>query len=253
MRLHNKVAIITGAAAGIGAATATRFCAEGAHVLLCGWDAEALAATAEQLRATGADLLALNINVTDEAQVRQLVAAAVDRWGRLDILINNAGVGSGTDLLNTSAEEWSRVMDVNLKGPFLCCKYSIPVMLEQGSGSIVNVASISSTCGIPGQAVYGPSKGGLLQLTRQLAIEYARRGIRVNAVAPGTVDTPMLHKTLARLDNPESLLQFLLNNHPIGRIAQPEEIAHAILFLASDEASFVTGASLAVDGGYTAQ
>jgi NAD(P)-dependent dehydrogenase (short-subunit alcohol dehydrogenase family) len=253
MRLRDKVAVITGAGAGVGAATATRFCAEGAHVLLCDWDSDALTAIADRLRATGADVHALTINVADEAQVRQLVAEAVDRWGRLDILINNAGVGSGTDLLRTSAEEWSRVMDVNLKGPFLCCKYSIPVMLEQGSGSIVNVASISSTCGIPGQAVYGPSKGGLLQLTRQLAIEYARRGIRVNAVAPGTIDTPMLHKTLARLDNPDALLQFLLNNHPIGRIAQPEEIANAILFLASDEASFVTGASLAVDGGYTAQ
>jgi NAD(P)-dependent dehydrogenase (short-subunit alcohol dehydrogenase family) len=253
MRLRDKVVIITGAGAGVGAATATRFCAEGAHVLLCDWDAGALTATADQLRATGADVLALSINVADEAQVRQLVAAAVERWGRLDILVNNAGVGSGTDLLSTSAEEWSRVMDVNLKGPFLCCKHSIPVMLGQGSGSIVNVASISSTCGIPGQAVYGPSKGGLLQLTRQLAIEYARRGIRVNAVAPGTIDTPMLHKTLASRDNPEALLQFLLNNHPIGRIAQPAEIANAILFLASDEASFVTGASLAVDGGYTAQ
>ena len=253
MRLRDKVAIITGAGAGVGAATATRFCAEGAHVLLCDWDTDAVAAIADQLRTTGGDVLALTVNVADEAQVRQLVAATIDRWGRLDILINNAGVGSATDILNTTAEEWSRVMDVNLKGPFLCCKYSIPVMLEQGGGSIVNVASISSTCGIPGQAVYGPSKGGLLQLTRQLAIEYARRGIRVNAVAPGTVDTPMLHKTLGSLDNPDALMQFLLHNHPIGRIAQPVEIANAILFLASDEASFITGANLAVDGGYTAQ
>ena len=253
MRLRDKVALITGAGGGIGAATAARFCAEGARVLLCDWDAAALTETADQLRATGADVLALTANVADDAQVRQLVAAAVERWGRLDILVNNAGVGSGTDLLSTSVEEWARVLDVNLKGPFLCCKHSVPVMLAQGGGAIVNVASISSTCGIPGQAAYGPSKGGLLQLTRQLAIEYARRGIRVNAVAPGTVDTPMLHKTLARLDDPNALLQFLLNNHPIGRIAQPEEIASAILFLASDEASFITGASLAVDGGYTAQ
>ena len=253
MRLQDKVAIITGAGAGVGAATAVRFCAEGARVLLCDWDASAVTAVADELRATGADIRAMTVNVADEAQVRQMVAAAGEHWGRVDILVNNAGVGSGTDILSTTAEEWSRVLDVNLKGPFLCCKYSIPRMLEQGGGSIVNVASISSTCGIPGQAVYGPSKGGVLQLTRQLAIEYARRGIRVNAVAPGTIDTPMLHKTLATLDSPDTLMQFLLNNHPMGRIAQPIEIANAIVFLASDEASFITGASLAVDGGYTAQ
>jgi NAD(P)-dependent dehydrogenase (short-subunit alcohol dehydrogenase family) len=181
------------------------------------------------------------------------VQTAVERWGRLDILVNNAGVGSGTGLANTTDEEWYRVLDVNLKGPFLCSKHGIAAMLNNGGGAIVNVASISSTSGIPNQAVYGPSKGGVLQMTRQLAIEFAQRNIRVNSVAPGTIETPMVKQVLASMEDPDALMDFLLKNHPVGRIGQPNEVANAILFLASDEASFITGANLAVDGGYTAQ
>lgn len=253
MRLHDKVAIVTGAGGGIGAATVVRFCEEGARVLCCDLDEALLAASLAPLQAAGANVHAMAVDVTDETQVQRLARTAIDRWGRIDILVNNAGVGSGADILSATSEEWTRVLNVNLKGPFLCTKYCLPMMLEQGSGAIVNVASISSTCGIPGQAVYGPSKGAVLQLTRQLAVEYAQRGIRVNAVAPGTVDTPMLRKAMARYADPSAFLNFLLKGHPIGRIAEPIEIANAILFLASDEASFITGASLAVDGGYTAQ
>lgn len=252
-RIHDKVAIITGAGGGMGEATAIRFAAEGARVVICDIDGASVETVATQIRASGGDALALTIDVTDDAQVQRLVQTAVAQWGRLDILVNNAGVGSGTGLADTSDEEWYRVLDANLKGPFLCSKHGIAAMLTTGGGAVVNVASISSTAGIPNQAVYAPSKGGLLQMTRQMAIEFAQRHIRVNAVSPGTIETPMVKRVLASMADPDSLMDFLLKNHPVGRIGQPVEVANAILFLASDEASFITGANLAVDGGYTAQ
>jgi NAD(P)-dependent dehydrogenase (short-subunit alcohol dehydrogenase family) len=252
-RLAGKIAIVTGAGGGIGEATALRFGEEGARLLVCDLPSAELEAVAGRVRAAGGEAAALPADVSDEAQVQALVQHALTGWGRLDVLVNNAGIAGGADVVSTTLEDWDRILAVNLKGPFLCCKYAVPAMLRGGGGSIVNVASISSTCGIPGQAAYGPSKGGLLQLTRQLAIEYAQQNIRVNAVAPGTIDTPMLRKVLASLENPNTLMDFLMQNHPVGRVGQPVEVANAIVFLASDEASFITGASLAVDGGYTAQ
>jgi NAD(P)-dependent dehydrogenase (short-subunit alcohol dehydrogenase family) len=252
-RLAGKVAIITGASGGIGEATALRFAEEGARVMLCATTVTKVEALAGQLRKAGADVVAQQVDVTDESQVRQLVQATADRWGRLDILVNNAGIAGGADVVGTTIADWTRIIDVNLKGPFLCCKYAVAAMLEGGGGAVVNVTSMSATCGIPGQAAYGSSKGGVLQLTRQMAIEYAQRNIRVNAVAPGTIDTPMLHNVLTAQADPDALMGFLIKNHPVGRIGQPVEVANAIVFLASDEASFITGANLAVDGGYTAQ
>ncbi len=182
-----------------------------------------------------------------------MVRAALRRWGRVDILVNNAGVGSDMDLLSFTPAEFDRVVGVNLKGPLLCCKHVLPAMLVQGRGAIVNVGSISSTCGIPDQPIYAPSKGGLLQLTRQLAVELASRGIRVNAVSPGTIETPLITGPTKDPEGRQQTLDWLLSRHPIGRFGRSEEVAAAILFLASEEASFITGANLAVDGGYTAQ
>jgi NAD(P)-dependent dehydrogenase (short-subunit alcohol dehydrogenase family) len=248
-RLQDKIAIITGAGSGIGAATAIRFVDEGAKVLLVDTNSDGLA---DVLQSIGNDDSAQSVvaDVQDESDVESSVRTAVEAWGRVDIIVNNAGVASGMPLLEFTKEEFDRVLGVNLRGPLLFCKHAIPHMVN--GGSIVNIASISSTSGIPGQAIYAPSKGGILQMTRQLAIEYAEQNIRVNAVAPGTIETPMLQGG----DDPErrkQTLDWLMNMHPVRRFGQPEEVANAILFLASDEASFITGANLAVDGGYTAQ
>lgn len=251
-RLKEKVALITGAGAGIGAASVLRFAAEGARVIVADRNLPQAEALAQQIVAQGGLALAIGVDVADEAQVAAMVALTHTTWGRIDILVNNAGVGGGGSVLDFTVDEFDRVIGVNLKGVLLCCKYVLPQMLEQGNGAIVNVASISSTCGIPGQAIYGPSKAGIWLLTRQLAVEYAGRGVRVNAVAPGTIETAMIGGPIAGREVSGGL-KYLLDNHPIGRFGTPEEVANAILFLASDEASFITGASLAVDGGYAAQ
>lgn len=252
-RLAGKVAIITGAASGIGAATTERFWREGASVLAVDWNGEGAAAMAERLDPTGQRARHLAGDVQAEATAARSVQAVLAAWGRLDIVVNNAAVASGQDLLEFTAEEFDRVLGINLKGPLLFCKHALPPMRAQGGGAIVNVASISATCGIPKQPLYAPSKGGLLQMTRQLAVQYAGDNVRVNAVSPGTIETPLLRPPNADLEGHARQLAFLRARHPLGRFGQPEEVAAAILFLASDEAAFITGASLAVDGGYAAQ
>lgn len=252
-RLAGKVAIITGGASGIGAATAARFGQEGAAVLVVDWNGDGAAQVARELAAAGARAAHRQGDVQVEATAAASVRAALDAWGRLDIVVNNAAVPSGQDLLEFTDAEFDRVLGINLKGPLFFCKHAVPAMRAAGGGAIVNVASISSTCGIPGQALYAPSKGGIAQMTRQLALEYAADRIRVNAVAPGTIETPMLAPVTADVEGHNRLLEWLRERHPLGRFGQPEEVAAAILFLASDEASFVTGANLAVDGGYAAQ
>lgn len=252
-RLNGKVAIITGAASGIGAATAELFGREGAMVLVADRNAAGAQAMAQYISPDNERARALGVDVNQEADVKMMVRTVLDTWGRIDILVNNAGIGSSMDLRSVTPEEFDRVLGVNLKGPLLCCKHALPAMLGSDGGAIINVTSISSTCGIPGQSTYAPSKAGLLQLTRQLAVEFADRHIRVNAVSPGTIATPLLGTPVDDLDHLTPEYAWLLARHPIGRFGQPIEVATAILFLASDEASFITGANLAVDGGYTAQ
>jgi len=254
-RLAGKVALITGAASGIGLATAELFCREGAAVVLADIQAEAADREAARLRAGGHRAIAAAMDVTQSEDVRRGVAAAVAEFGRLDILFANAGIGFSGPLVETTDEDWDAVMGVNAKGVFLSCREAVRQMLAQAppGGSVVINGSISGLVGIPQQAPYAPSKGAVVELTRQLAVEYATRGVRVNCVCPGTVDTPVLQKGMAMADDPEAFLAMLIAGHPIGRIGHPAEIAAAVAFLASDEASFITGAILPVDGGYTAR
>ncbi len=250
-RLDGKVAVITGAGSGIGRVAAALFASEGAQVVV----ADVVAADAEsavaEIEATGAAATAVVVDVADEGQVAGMIAAAVDTYGGLHVLFNNAGIFPDDDggVLDTPPSTWQKVMDVNLKGVWLGCRAAVPAMLQSGGGSIVNVASFVALMGAAtAQVAYTASKGGVLAFTRELAVEYARRGIRANSICPGPIETPLLAELLADPARRERRLVHI----PIGRFGRPEEIARAALFLASDEASFVTGSALVVDGGITA-
>ncbi len=254
-RLEGKVALITGAASGIGLATTERFLQDGASVILADVQADLLEREAARLQADGHPILAVPTDVTRSDEVRHAVESAVSRFGRLDILFANAGIGFSRALVDTSDEDWDLVMGVNAKGVFISAREAVRQMLAQSpkGGSVVINGSISGLAGITNQAPYAPGKGAVVQMTRQLAVEYATQGVRVNCVCPGTVDTPVLQKGMAMSGNPEAFLAMLVSGHPMGRIGRAEEIAAAVSFLGSDDASFITGAILPVDGGYTAR
>ena len=255
-RLQDKVAVITGAASGIGAACARRFASEGASLVASDISEAGCARVAEELGRAGAKSVVATGDVTSRADTEAIVESARATFGRLDVLVNSAGISARTVADEPDLEErWRRVIDVNLKGTMLMCMAAVEVMRATRSGSIVNLASIMGHVGYPlgvglsdGFSPYAQSKGGVVQLTRDLGTALGREGIRVNAVCPGFVRTPL---TESLTSNNETYSK-LLDLHPLGRIAEPEEIASAILFLASDDASFVTGANLLVDGGYTA-
>jgi len=242
-RLDGKVCVITGAAGGIGAATARVFAGEGATVV--GVDLR---------EAAGVDL-ALQADVTDEAAVADLYRAAREAYGHIDVLFNNAGISPNDDasVLDTTLEAWQRVQDVNLKSVFLCCKHGIPHLLDNDGptrGSVINTASFVATMGAAtSQISYTASKGGVLALSRELGVELARRGVRVNALCPGPVDTPLLRELFAQ--DPEQAARRMVHV-PMGRFAEVDEIARGVLFLASDDASFVTASTFLVDGGISA-
>jgi NAD(P)-dependent dehydrogenase (short-subunit alcohol dehydrogenase family) len=240
-RLAGKVCVITGTASGIGAESARLFEREGATVVGIDLDAE---------QAVGA--LTIAADVADEAEVEAAMATTVEQYGRIDVLMNNAGINPTDDgsVIDTSLESWQRVQDVNLRGVFLCCKHGIPPMLEAGSGSVINVASFVAVMGAAvSQGSYTASKGAVLALSRELGVEFAARGVRVNALCPGPVNTPLLKELFAK--DPERAAKRLVHV-PIGRFGEPEEIANAALFLAGDESSFVTASSFLVDGGLSA-
>jgi NAD(P)-dependent dehydrogenase (short-subunit alcohol dehydrogenase family) len=236
-RLEGKVCVITGAASGIGAESARLFEQEGATVV-------------------GADLipesvgdLQLRVDVSDEDQVHEMYASARSQYGQIDVLFNNAGINpkDDTSVLETSLEAWQRVQDVNLKSVFLCCKHGIPHLLESGGGSVINTASFVAVMGAAvSQISYTASKGGVLAMSRELGVEFARRGVRVNALCPGPVNTPLLQELFAK--DQEKAARRLVHL-PMGRFAEPREIAMGALFLASDESSYVTGSTFMVDGG----
>ena len=244
-RLSGKVAVITGAARGIGRATLEVFLAEGAQVVATDLDGTTLAEVEGHVTTVVGD-------VSDEDDARAMIDAAVSAYGRIDVLVANAGVIPLSTVDQTSVADWDHVMAVDGRGMFLTCKFAIAHMARQGSGSIVLLSSISGMRGQVGQAAYGPAKYVATGLTHHLAIEWAARGIRVNAVAPGTIRTDAV---VALLDTPEgqAYVEEIEGRHPIGRLGEPREVAEVIAFLASDAASFVTGAVLPVDGGYLAQ
>ena len=250
-RLAGKVAVITGAARGIGAATARLFAKEGASVVLADVLDEQGKEVAAEIKKAGGKAEFVHCDVTNSADVKNAITTAVRLYGKLDVLFNNAGiVGVTTDLANYPEEDFDQVISVNLKSCFLGLKHAIPEMIKSGSGSIINTASILGIVGLPWMAGYGAAKGGIVALTRVAALECANQGIRVNAIAPGGVDTTMIQEQVGGL--PEAY-QALVQMEPLGRFAQPEEIASLVLFLASDESSFITGAIYPIDGGWTAR
>ena len=248
-RLRGKTAVITGAAKGIGRATAELFAREGARLAITDVDKENLIGLrdllGEEIPEAEVEATVGDISVPEDA--RAMIEAAVERFGRVDILVANAGVIPLSTIVDATPEDWDHVMSVDGRGMFLTCKYAIEAMLRSGGGSIVCLSSISGLAGQAEQAVYGPAKFVASGLTKHLAVEWADRGIRVNAVAPGTI----LTEAVAGL--PDEYKEPMLEAHPLGRLGEPSEVASAILFLASDEASFITGAILPVDGGYLAQ
>jgi len=247
-RLDGKVVVITGAASGIGREAALLFSAEGASVCVADVSADQGEATAAECR----DAFFQQVDVSDGASVRELYAATAERYGGIDVLYNNAGISPNDDgsILETDEDAWQRVQDVNLKGVYLCCKHGIPYLLERGGGSVINVASFVAVVGAAtSQISYSASKGGVLSMSRELAVQFARQGVRVNALCPGPVETPLLLGIFG--DDPAAFERRRVHL-PMGRLAKPREIAQGALFLASDESSYVNGAAFLVDGGLTA-
>ncbi|MEV8096543.1 SDR family NAD(P)-dependent oxidoreductase [Kitasatospora sp. NPDC085879] len=251
-RLAGKAAVVTGAARGIGRATAELFADEGARLVLTDIDGPAVEALCTELSADGAEAVPVTGDVAVPSDARAMIDASVRSYGRIDVLVANAGVIPLHTVAEATPEDWDAVMAVDGRGMFLTCKYAIEQMAAAGGGSIVCLSSISGVAGQAGQAVYGPAKFVATGLTKHLAVECAPQGIRVNAVAPGTIRTDRVKQLPDEPGGPE-YLEAIVQQHPLGRLGEPEEVARAILFLASDEASFVTGAVLPVDGGYLAR
>jgi len=251
-RLEGKAAIITGAASGIGRASAELFAKEGAWLTLADVDPKGQG-VADEISQTGGKAIFVKTDVSNPQEVQALVRTAVETYGRLDIMFNNAGIeGEQRFTADCSVENWDRVLAVNLKGVFLGMKYAIPEMLKNGGGVIVNTASTAGLTGYPSLPAYSASKGGVIQLTKTAALEYARKGIRVNCICPGGIFTPLVERFTVGLPK-EQIQKMVEMAHPVGRFGTPEEVARLALYLASDDSSFCTGAPFIIDGGMTAQ
>lgn len=251
-RVAGKVAVITGAASGLGAESARRLAAEGCALMLTDVSADAGAAVADEITGKGHRAHFMTHDVTDEAAWADVVSATVERFGKIDVLINSAGVGGGEPILESTLENWRRVISINLDGTFLGVRAIAPLMVEKGAGSIINISSILGKVGTPGAAAYCASKGGVLLFSKAVALELAPAGVRVNTVHPGYIETPMVVNALREAENSNEMRDMIISRHAMARLGVPREIADGIVFLASDESSFMTGAELVIDGGYTA-
>jgi NAD(P)-dependent dehydrogenase (short-subunit alcohol dehydrogenase family) len=241
-RFEGRAAIVTGAASGIGFEIASQLLVEGAQVLACDVKTDGVPEGS----------VPFAVDVSDEGGVSAMAAAALESFGHIDVLCNNAGIGSTTDVLGTSLEDWERVFAVNVRGVFLGTKAVLPTMLAQKSGAIVNTASVAGMVGFRDRAAYCASKGAVIALTKQVAVQYASAGIRCNCVCPGTVDSPWVGRLMDGTDDPVATRAALVARQPLGRLGQPEEVAKAVVYLASDDAAFMTGSELVIDGGIVA-
>jgi 3-oxoacyl-[acyl-carrier protein] reductase len=245
MRLADKVSIITGAGQGIGRATAMKFAAEGARVAVCDINAEAVDDTVAAIRGTGADVAGFHVDVTDKASIARMVAGVMAKWGRIDTLVNNAGIVQDAQFKKMTDEQFERVIDVNLKGVYHCTKAVVDIMLEQNSGVILNASSIVGLYGNFGQTNYAATKFGVIGMVKTWARELGRKGIRANAICPGFIETSILSSI------PDKVIKMMEEKVPLGRLGKPEEIANTYAWLASDEASYINGAVIEVSGGCT--
>ncbi len=248
MRLKGKVAIVTGAGSGIGEATALTFAKEGARITVADVADSAGNDTVEQIRSAGGDAIYAHTDVTSADDIQGMVHLTTSNFGRLDVLFNNAGIAMRLAVAELPEEDWDRCIDINLKGAYLGSKYAIPAMIANGGGSIINTASIYGIVGGPNRAAYVASKGGIVNLTRGMALDYADSNVRVNCICPGYTDTPIIQNIVQTPDK----YQALVDQHPMGRLAKASDVAYGALYLASDESAFVTGIALPIDGGYTA-
>lgn len=253
MKLKNKIAIVTGGGSGIGRETCKLFAQEGAVVIVADRDLSSAKRVAEDIIKAGGKAEAFAVDVTKSADIKSMIDHAVSGHGRLDILVNNAGYGIAGTVVDTSEEDWNALMAVNVNGVYLGCKYAIPIMEKQGGGVIVNTASTVARVGITNRAAYVASKGAVGALTRAMALDHVGSNIRINAVGPGTIESPYFDEIFAKAVDPVALRKGLEARQPMNRLGKPIEIAKAILFLASDDASFCTGTTLFADGGWTAR
>lgn len=252
-RVQGKVALITGGASGLGAESARRLAREGATIVLTDMAADEGQAVADEITAEGHTAIFMVQNVTDEARWDEVVRSALARFARLDILVNSAGIASGGGpLLEVTYEAWKNMININLDGTFLGMKAVAPAMVDAGRGSIINLSSILGKVGLAGAPAYCASKGGVLMLTKASALELAPLGVRVNSVHPGFIETPMVVNAIQQSENGNEMRDGIISRHAMGRLGMAREIADGIVFLASDESSFMTGAELVIDGGYTA-
>jgi NAD(P)-dependent dehydrogenase (short-subunit alcohol dehydrogenase family) len=253
MNFQGKVAVVTGAAKGIGRATAMAFAQSGAQVAILDMDKEGGEKVVQEIRQDHGEAMLLLTDISKEQDVQAAMEKTISSWGHIDILVNNAGVYFQANAVDTPQEAWNKVLAVNLTGAYLCTKYAVREMIKRGGGVVINVGSEAGLVGIKGQVAYNVSKGGIIALTRSCAVDFADMGVRVNCVCPGTTFTPLVQTAINRAPDPAAARRALEERRPLNRLGRPEEIAAAILFMASDEVGYATGAILSVDGGFTTQ
>lgn len=248
MRFEDRVVIVTGGGSGIGAVMASMFVAEGAGVIVADWNGEASNSVAAAIESDGGEALAVTADISKPSDVERIASDAVERFGRIDVLINNAAIADGDDVLLTAPETWERDVSVVLTGTYLCTRSVLPTMIEQGGGVIVNIASVNGVSAL-GNEAYSAAKAGVINFTQGVAMRYGRHGIRANAIAPGTIRTPIWQE---RVDRDPRVFERLVKWYPLGRVGEPEDVAKAAMFLASDDAGWISGTVLRVDGGLLA-